>query len=61
MNARSSLERGERAMKRIPQEEWENMTREEREAWKARKELKTQVIVFCVLYPIFFVLLKHLM
>ncbi len=48
-------------MKRIPQEEWENMTREEREAWKARKELKTQVIVFCVLYPIFFVLLKHLM
>lgn len=48
-------------MKRIPQEEWENMTREERKAWKARKELKTQVIVFCVLYPIFFVLLKHLL
>lgn len=48
-------------MKRIPQEEWENMTREEREAWKARKELKMQVIVFGVLYPIFFVLLKHLL
>lgn len=47
-------------MKRIPQEEWENMTREEHKRWHEKRTMRIQFITFVVLYPLFFVLLKRL-
>lgn len=44
----------------MTQEKWNQMTPEEHKRWHERRTMRIQFIVFIVLYPLFFVLLKNL-